>query len=1550
MKTTNSIIAAILVMASWTQTAWAATGNAYADAVISDNPLVYYRLDETSGATATDTSPNARHGTYVNTSLANPSYNSVLGTAAGFNNNNSSVAVPALGTYNQITIETWVKPSSFATFDALYTYDGWTGGCIHQHFKDGGVLGFSVNGNDPTDIDVGGFVAGQWRHVVVTYDSTAKVMSLYTNGVLLATHTYTTAVAANLGAAHIGNWSGGSRAYDGLIDEVVIYGNVLSASQVLAHYTNGASAPIVIIDQPASVAALAGEEATFTVGAVSYVGAMSYQWQTNGVDLTGATSASVTTPAISLSDSGMLFRCLVSAGGISVTSQVATLTVLAPKTVPGPLAWLNFETTLADQTYGGNRHDGTVVGGANYSADTANATAGANSFNFPGSSRVELANSGDLNMNTGAPFTISVWIKTAFNDAANHVIFGKAPTGFSSTTHTPSLFVNGNGNLVYDVFFVGAATSTANVRNGEWTHVALSCDGTTCRFYVNGVADITTGIAANEPTASDWVFSIGQSLNTAYPTGDWVGNLDEFAFWNVSLDMAQVLGVYEHGVPRVPAVITQQPAAAAAYTNQTATFLVTAVSYAGALSYQWQSNGVDVVEATSASYTTSPLSLANNGDHYKCVVTASGYPVTSRDAVVYVVEYAAVTGPLMWLSFEDTLLDQGGSTNRHDGTLVGNAALDPNTANATAGNFSANLLAPGRVDVAHPTDLNVSFNTPFSIAAWILADPSDVNSVIVAKSPPAENILSSSGGTHTMLLYITSDGRLAYDIWNVGEVRSSAIVRNGNWMHVAVTFDGSACRLFVNGQPDATSALSSANEGANGEPAWQFTIGQTLNTNFPGGDFTGNIDEVAFWSTALSQAQILGVFNDGMPQVAITITQEPVDAVTSVGGVAQFTVAANAIGTTLPLQYQWQNGTNNIPDATNAIFTTSALVGADNGNHYRCVVTAGPATANSREAVVTVLDVTGNYASAVLADTPLVYYRFEEPAGVTTAYDVSGHGKHGAYANVTLNSATFTDVLGAAVAFNGSSSSVAVPAVTGGPFSKVSLEVWVKPNSFNGGLPAIYDTDTWAAGATHLAFQNSGTVNFSLDGGGDIAGPSLALDQWAHLVITYDSTLTSGHLKYYVNGLLVQTSSVTANNVTATMAAAHLGAFVSSRWYNGSMDEFAIYGSVLSADRVAAHYASGTEKPVVITQQPENAKVLAGTTATFAVGAVSFAGVLSYQWQTNGVDILDATNTSYVTPPVTLLDNSAKFRCVVSVGATSLTSGDAVLSVVAVQNVPVPSAWLPFENSLADQSGQRRHDGALVGGATYSADVANASAGKNSMSFPGSSRVELANSADLNMNTGAPFTISVWIKTAFNDAANHVIFGKAPTGFSSATHTPSLFVNGNGNLVYDVFFVGAATSTANVRNGQWTHVAMSCDGTTCRFYVNGVADMTTGIAANEPTASDWVFSIGQSLNTAYPTGDWVGGIDEVAFWQSTLSPDQVFTLFARGSEVLAPAKLNCSQAGNLLTFSWEAAGYKLQENSEVSNPVGWSDLPNGGSSPVNATIGSENRFFRLIKP
>src|SRR5215469_6664129 len=106
--------------------------------------------------------------------------------------------------------------------------------------------------------------------------------------------------------------------------------NVTSSAATLT--VNAAGGGPSITTQPANQTVSFGQTAMFSVTATG-TAPLSYQWQKNQVNISGATSASFTTPATTLADNGTSFRVIVTNPVSSVTSSAATLTVSAPPPV-----------------------------------------------------------------------------------------------------------------------------------------------------------------------------------------------------------------------------------------------------------------------------------------------------------------------------------------------------------------------------------------------------------------------------------------------------------------------------------------------------------------------------------------------------------------------------------------------------------------------------------------------------------------------------------------------------------------------------------------------------------------------------------------------------------------------------------------------------------------------------------------------------------------------------------------------------------------------------------------------------------------------------------------------------------------------------------------------------------------------------------------------------------------------------------------------------------------------------------------------------------------
>jgi hypothetical protein len=88
-----------------------------------------------------------------------------------------------------------------------------------------------------------------------------------------------------------------------------------------------------------------------------------------------------------------------------------------------------------------------------------------------------------------------------------------------------------------------------------------------------------------------------------------------------------------------------------------------------------------------------------------------------------------------------------------------------------------------------------------------------------------------------------------------------------------------------------------------------------------------------------------------------------------------------------------------------------------------------------------------------------------------------------------------------------------------------------------------------------------------------------------------------------------------------------------------------------------------------VTQQPADATVFAGQTATFSVGATGTPDPATYQWQQSGPGSDPFTNLPPATGPTLTLtasamDNGTKFRCVIGNDCTTVVSDAATLMVV----------------------------------------------------------------------------------------------------------------------------------------------------------------------------------------------------------------------------------------------------------------------------------------------
>jgi len=208
-------------------------------------------MNEGSGNTVQDLSGNGNTGTLASAVVWSTGQ---FGAAAEFNGDeNTRITMPDSPAYSglsQITVSFWMYPHSLETADDTKMVVGKANWNDNREWRvrieqDGNFIWqISNDGNDPgtneCSVDASNYLTiGKWSHIVGTYDGTT--LWLYIDGVQVDTNAgdggacYDGSAVLAIGAA---SDLGGTApdAYDGLVDDVMIYNRALSASEIQQLY------------------------------------------------------------------------------------------------------------------------------------------------------------------------------------------------------------------------------------------------------------------------------------------------------------------------------------------------------------------------------------------------------------------------------------------------------------------------------------------------------------------------------------------------------------------------------------------------------------------------------------------------------------------------------------------------------------------------------------------------------------------------------------------------------------------------------------------------------------------------------------------------------------------------------------------------------------------------------------------------------------------------------------------------------------------------------------------------------------------------------------------------------------------------------------------------------------------------------------------------------------------------------------------------------------------------------------------------------------------
>ena len=219
----------------------------------------HWKLDESSGTLAADSSGYAWHGTYgAGPVLGEKSSSSSLGTAVEFDGTNDHVDLPQgeLSFANGFSVSVWVKPTDtpapgeFVGFLGLgngvgvdEVWFGWVGGAVGLQL----YLTDTIDGNALRTIeDNTSFSEGKWVYCVATVDAAGNA-TLYRNGDVTKTGFNTSLPKSILRTANTIATSPSNDYFPGLLDDVRIYNRPLCAEEVDAAYQSGRAKGVRII-------------------------------------------------------------------------------------------------------------------------------------------------------------------------------------------------------------------------------------------------------------------------------------------------------------------------------------------------------------------------------------------------------------------------------------------------------------------------------------------------------------------------------------------------------------------------------------------------------------------------------------------------------------------------------------------------------------------------------------------------------------------------------------------------------------------------------------------------------------------------------------------------------------------------------------------------------------------------------------------------------------------------------------------------------------------------------------------------------------------------------------------------------------------------------------------------------------------------------------------------------------------------------------------------------------------------------------------------------
>jgi len=436
-----------------------------------------------------------------------------------------------------------------------------------------------------------------------------------------------------------------------------------------------------------------------------------------------------------------------------------------------------------------------------------------------------------------------------------------SPTGLSINTTTGVINKNASTAGTYSVEYTTTGSCPITVTNSI-TITAL--DDATFAYSSSAYCDNVSDPTPTKSATGTFSSSTGLSINTSTGEVDLdASTAGTYVIGFVTSGSCPNSSIQTLTINDAPTVAISGTLSYCANSNTTLT------ATAGLSSYLWSSGettqsitatagsytvtGTDAngCSTTSSSVTVTELPLDNAGFSY----SASSYEPTDADPTPTITgltggTFSAGSG----LVFVDSGTNTGSSTGEIDlsastvasytityDTTSSGSSVCPNTSTQTveiavagiANNYSMNF--DGSNDYLQINPINLG--TTFTASAWI--NPSGYGGAVL-------------GGT-TYVFLIGGANSVTVKFGGGYNTYTTSSISTGQWYHLAFIRTGTSGELFINGVSQGSSSLSLGTASFELE----FIGSRSTSTQL----FTGKIDEVAIWNTALTATQVSEIYN-----------------------------------------------------------------------------------------------------------------------------------------------------------------------------------------------------------------------------------------------------------------------------------------------------------------------------------------------------------------------------------------------------------------------------------------------------------------------------------------------------------------------------------------------------------------------------------------------------------------------------------------------------------------------------------------------------------------